>query len=150
MHSDATTVDAYLASLPDDRRHALSTLRELVQANLPDGYVEGFGHGMIAYTIPLATYPDTYNGEPLLYAAMASQKNHLALYLQSVYADPAVLEAFTTAWKASGKKLDMGKSCVRFRRLDDVAVDAVAQAIRAIPAAAFVAHAKAVRGRTKR
>ncbi|MGI9584813.1 MAG: DUF1801 domain-containing protein, partial [Acidimicrobiia bacterium] len=81
MRSDATSVDQYLAELPDDRRAAIETVRDTILANLPDGYEEAMNWGMITYQVPLATYPDTYNGKPLMYAALASQKHHMAVYL---------------------------------------------------------------------
>ena len=118
MQSDASSVDQYLVELPDDRRNAIETVRDAILRSLPDGYVESMNWGMIAYEVPLAVYPDTYNGKPLMYAALASQKNHMAVYLSGVYADPGARDEFHERYRETGKKLDMGKSCVRFRSID--------------------------------
>lgn len=139
------TAESYLANLPAERRAVLEPMLQLIREKLPAGYEESLAFGMIAWQVPLAVYPDTYNKQPLLYAALASQKNHLAVYLCSVYGSENVREQFLTTWKQSGKKLDMGKSCVRFKRLEDVALDAVAEAIAACSVQQFVAHAQAVR-----
>ena len=89
---------------------------------------------MIAYEVPLATYPDTYNGQPLMLAALASQKNHMAVYLSAIYGSEPLREEFEDAYRATGKRLDMGKSCVRFRRLDDLPLPVIGQAIAACSA----------------
>jgi hypothetical protein len=147
VRSDETTVDGYLASLADDRRDALSAVLEVVRANLPDGYVEGVAHGMIAWSVPLATYPDTYNGEPLMYAALASQKRHMALYLMGVYGNDDLRERFVAEYRATGKRLDMGTSCVRFTRLDDLPLHVVGRIVAALPRDDYVAMAQAARSR---
>ena len=139
MHSEATTVDAYLGGLPDDRREAMSAVRDVILANLPEGIVETMNWGMISYEVPLATYPDTYNGQPLAYAALASQKQHMSVYLMGVYGSDEVRVEFEDAYRASGKKLDMGKSCVRFKRLDDLPLDVVGRAVAAVPLDRFLA-----------
>ena len=138
MRSEAATVEEYLASLPEERRQAIEAVREVVLANLPDGYEETMNWGMIAYEVPLATYPDTYNNRPLMYAALASQKNYMSLYLTSVYALPGAADEFERAYRATGKRYDMGKSCVRFRRLDDLPLDLVAQTIAAVDVPSFI------------
>ncbi len=138
MRSEATTVDEYLAELPDDRREAIQTVREAILANLPDGYEEAMNWGMITYQVPLDTYPDTYNGRPLMYAALASQKNHMAVYLTSVYAIPGKAEAFEAAYRATGKRYDMGKSCVRFRTLEDLPLDLIGETIAALDVETFI------------
>ena len=140
MRSEATTVDEYLAELPDDRREAIQTVREAILANLPDGYEEAMNWGMITYQVPLDTYPDTYNGRPLMYAALASQKNHMAVYLTSVYAIPGKAEAFEAAYRATGKRYDMGKSCVRFRTLDDLPLDLIGETIAALDVETFISN----------
>lgn len=132
MRSDVATVDEYLASLPEDRRQALEAVREVILDHLPDGYEEVMNWGMITYQVPLDTYPDTYNGKPLMYAALASQKHHMAVYLTSVYADDASRKAFEEEYRATGKRLDMGKSCVRFRSLDDLPLDLVGLTIGSV------------------
>ncbi len=139
MRSNAKSAEEYLDALPQDRREALEEVREVILANLPAGYEEAMNWGMITYQVPLATYPDTYNGKPLMYAALASQKNYMAVYLTSVYAMPGMLEQFQADYRATGKKLDMGKSCVRFRRLDDLPLDVLASTIAAVEAEDFVA-----------
>lgn len=138
MRSDATSVEEYLDSLPTDRREAISTVREGILRALPDGYAEEMRWGMISYEVPLAIQPDTYNGKPLMYAALASQKRHMAVYLSGVYADPEARERFEAAYRATGKRLDMGKSCVRFRRLDDLPLEVIEDAIARYPVDDFV------------
>jgi hypothetical protein len=151
MHSDATTVDDYLAGLPDDRRTALAAVREVILASLPPGIVETIDWGMISYEVPLSTYPDTYNGRPLLFAALASQKNHMAVYLTALYANEALRVAFEDDYRATGRRLDMGKSCVRFRTLDDLPLDLVGRAIAACSAEGLcAAHDAMAAGRAKR
>jgi uncharacterized protein YdhG (YjbR/CyaY superfamily) len=137
--SKAATVKDYLAELPADRREAISTVRAVIRTHLPKGYKETVGYGMICYSVPLSTYPKTYNGQPLCYAALAAQKRHCAVYLMNVYGDTPTAKAFRDAFKKAGKKLDMGKSCVRFRAADDLALDALGQAIAATPVADFIA-----------
>ena len=127
--SDAATVDEYLAELPPERRVVISAVRDLILKNLPQGYVERMTHGMISYDIPLARYPTTYNGQPLNYLALAAQKRHYALYLMGVYGQPDHERALRDAFEREGKKLDMGKSCVRFSTLEDLALQGIAQAI---------------------
>jgi uncharacterized protein YdhG (YjbR/CyaY superfamily) len=133
MQSAAKTVQAYLKSLPQERRDALTVVREMILAHLPDGYMEVMNWGMICYEVPLAVCPDTYNGKPLMYAALASQKNHMAVYLTGVYADQTRHDAFVAAYKATGKRMDMGKSCVRFRKLEDLPLDLIGEMIAAYP-----------------
>ncbi|MFQ5554537.1 MAG: DUF1801 domain-containing protein [Acidimicrobiia bacterium] len=144
MRSEAATVNEYLAELPDERREAIEAVRRAILDNLPRGYEEVMNWGMICYQVPLETYPDTYNGKPLMYAGLASQKNHMALYLTSVYAIDGEREAFEAAYRATGKRLDMGASCVRFRKLDDLPLDLVASTIAAVDAEDFVEHFEAV------
>jgi hypothetical protein len=118
--SAAKTVDQYLAELPPDRRAVVEPVRNLVRRHLPKGYAETMNWGMISYEIPLERYPDTYNGQPLGYVAIAAQKNYVSLYLMGAYADPASVERLNEAFRSAGKRLDMGKSCIRFRTLDDL------------------------------
>ena len=143
VSSKAATPDAYIAELPPERRDFVSRLRDLVNANLPDGYVERMSWGMISWELPLERYPDTYNGQPLVYAALAAQKNHTALYLNCVYASEARTERLKAAWAAAGRKLDMGKSCLRFKRPEDVAEDVLAETVRSIPVERFIAEYEA-------
>ena len=129
MQSDADSVQAYLAELPDDRREIVEAVRSVIVESLPAGFEEGMQYGMIGYYVPLERYPVTYNGQPLGVAALASQKRHLSLYLMGIYGDDGESSWFRERWAETGKKLDMGKSCVRFRRLDDLALDVVGEAI---------------------
>ena len=138
MRSDAVTVEEYLTSLPQDRREAVAAVRSAILDRLPDGYAEEMRWGMISYEVPLAIQPDTYNGKPLMYAALASQKRHMAVYLSGVYADPEARADFERAYRASGKRFDMGKSCVRFRRLEDLPVEVIGDAIARYPIGEFV------------
>ena len=129
MADSATTPEAYLAALPHDRRQALAVVRDVILANLPEGFEEGMEFGMISYHVPLERYPKTYNGKPLALAALANQKNYMTLYLMGVYAEEAEATWFRERWTGSGRKLDMGKSCIRIRTLEDVPLDVVAEAI---------------------
>lgn len=141
MQSKATTVQAYLASLPEDRRAALQAIRAVILKNLGKGFVEAMQYGMIGYVVPHSIFPDGYHcdpKQPLTFAGLASQKNYMSLYLMCVYGDAAHAEEFRRDWLATGKKLDMGKSCIRFKRLEDVALDAVAQSIRRVTVKGYV------------
>jgi hypothetical protein len=129
MKSEAKTVERYLESLPAERRAALAAVRETILANLPEGYVETMDWGMISYQVPLERYPDTYNGKPLMYAALASQKAYMVVYLSAIYADAKSRAAFEKAYRATGKRYDVGQSCVRFKKLDDLPLDVIGAAI---------------------
>ncbi len=131
MKSDAATVKEYLASLPEDRRKAISAVRAVIRKNLPAGIVEGMNWGMISYEVPMSVVSDTYNGQPLMFAALASQKNYMAVYLMAIYAREDYREKFEAEYRASDKRIDMGKSCVRFRTIDDLPLDLIGQAIAA-------------------
>ena len=138
MQSDGTTVAEYLAGLPADRRAAREAVRQTILANLPAGYEEAMNWGMIVYQVPLARYPDTYNGQALAYAGLASQKNHMAVYLIGLYADEAAREQFEAAYRATGKRYDVGKSCVRFKKLDDLPLALIGESIAAFSVDAFI------------
>ena len=129
VRSAAATVEEYLQELVPDRREEIQAVRELVLDNLPPGYVETMNWGMITYEIPLDRYPDTYNKQPLMYAALASQKRYMSLYLMCVYSHRESRIWFEERFKASGKKLNMGKSCVRFRRVEDLPLDLIAETV---------------------
>ena len=139
VRSDAETVEEYLAELSDDRREAIEAVRAVVLANLPEGYDEATRWGMISYEVPLERCPDTYNGQPLQYAALASQKRHMAIYLMGVYADDEVRDRFLADYRATGKRLDMGKSCVRFRKLDDLPLELIGRVVAAYDVDSYVA-----------
>src|SRR5262245_28507592 len=122
MTSQARTVSEYLASLPEDRRAVISAVRSVMLKSLPKGYEEGTLYGMIGYYVPHSILPAGYHcdpEQPLMYASLGSQKNHMAVYLMCVYGDKGTRRWFEEAYRASGKKLDMGKACVRFKKLAD-------------------------------
>jgi len=141
--STAATVEEYLEELPEDRAAVVAHVRDLVNASLPPGYVEGMLYGMITWMVPLGTYPQTYNGKPLAYVSLAAQKNYYALYLLGVYADSAEEARLRQEWVARGTKLDMGKSCLRFKSVADLHEDLVAGVIAAVPMDEYVEKAKA-------
>ena len=136
----STSPDEYVAALEPERRPIIEAVRAVVLANLPTGYDEVMAWGMITYEVPLTTQPDTYNGKPLSFAALAAQKRHNALYLMGLYADSDEDRAFRAAWSPpSGRKLDMGKSCVRFTKLDDIDLPLIGATIAAMPVERFLA-----------
>jgi hypothetical protein len=147
VSSKAATPDDYLAELPADRAEPISRIRDLVNANLPAGYVERMSFGMIGWEVPLERYPDTYNGQPLAYAGLAAQKNYNALYLNCIYASPERTQRLRDAFAAAGKKLDMGKTCIRFKRQDQLAQDVLAEIIASIPVEQFIAEYEEARRR---
>lgn len=138
MAATPDSVDAYLDSLPPERAETVARVRDLVNANLPDGYEEVLAYGMIAWVVPLETYPDTYSKQPLMFAALAAQKRHYSLYLTCAYASEERTERLRHVFAEAGKRLDMGKSCLRFKGWDDLVTDAIAREI-ATPVATFVA-----------
>ena len=146
VRSRATNVEQYLRALPPDRRRELEAVRAVVRANLPPGYIESIDYGMIGYSIPLARFPDTYNGQPLCHAALAAQKNHNALYLMCAYMDPALEKALRDGAAKEGKKLDMGKSCLRFRRAEELPLKAIARVVASTPVERLIAQHEAVHG----
>jgi hypothetical protein len=148
MQSKALTVAAYLASVPKERRAVLAAVRSLIRRNLPKGYREVMNWGAITYEVPLRVQPDTYNGKPLAYAGLAAQRNYFALYLIGAYQDPAQARKLAVAFKREGKTLDMGKSCLRFKSLDDLSLAAVGEIIAATPMETFIARNEKGRRRT--
>lgn len=141
MKSNATTVKDYLASLPEDRRVGIEAVRKVILANLDKDYEEGMVYGMIGYSVPHRVWPSGYHcdpSKPLMMCALASQKNNLTVYLMSVYSEKAEREWFHQAWKATGKKLDMGGCCVRFKRVEDAALDVIGEAVARTPAKGYV------------
>ena len=141
MQSNAKTVEQYISELPDERKEAITTVRKAIVENLPDGYEEVMNWGMISYQVPLETYPDTYNKKPLMYAALASQKNHMAVYMSGIYMSEEARKEFEAAYRATGKRFDLGKSCVRFRKLDDLPVDLIGKSIASIQLVELVKQA---------
>jgi hypothetical protein len=142
MQSKATTVAKYLAELSAERRAAISAIRKVILENLPKGFEEGMQYGMIGYYVPHALYPAGYHcdpKQPLPFASLASQKNYMSLYLLCIYCGEDDAGWFRDAWTKTGKKLDMGKSCVRFKSLDDVPLRVVGQAIKRMSLKKFIA-----------
>ena len=147
MKSAATTVDEYLRGLPDERRDAISAVRKVILDNLPEGYTEVMQYGMIGYAVPHSIYPAGYHcrpSEPLTYAMLGSQKNHMAIYLCNVYGHKETENWFRKAYLATGKKLDMGKSCVRFNKVDQLPLEVIGQAIARTPVKKYIAGVEAV------
>lgn len=141
VQSKSSTVAEYLQSLTDQQREVISQVRSVILANLPDGYEETMNWGMISYEIPLAVFPKTYNKQPLMYAALAAQKNYYAVYLSMLYCgtDSSHEDWFRDAVRKAGKKLDCGKSCVRFKSIADLPLDVIGEAIRIATPEQFIA-----------
>ena len=140
MQSTVNSVEQYLNELPEDRKESLSIVREAIVKNLPTGYVEVMNWGMITYEVPLETFPDTYNGKPLMYAALASQKNHMSVYLMGCYMSPEIRNKFENAYKQSGKKFDAGKSCIRFKKEEDLPLELIGKTIGSMSVEQFIEH----------
>lgn len=141
MQSKAATVAQYLKELPDDRREAIEAIRAVILKHLPKGYEEGMQYGMIGYYVPHTLYPPGYHcdpKQPLPFASLASQKNHMALYTMTVYSDPKIQEWFTQAWTAKGHKLDMGKSCIRFKKIEEVPLNVVGQLMKKVSVKQYI------------
>jgi hypothetical protein len=149
VSSKAATVDEYLAGLPPERRSIVASVRDLVRRNLPEGYRETMNWEMISYEIPLERYPDTYNKQPLGYAALAAQKNVYTLYLNSVYQNGDRKKWLEREFQKAGKKLDMGKSCLHFKRLEDLPLDVIAKVIGSTPPEKFIEQYEANRQRKR-
>jgi uncharacterized protein YdhG (YjbR/CyaY superfamily) len=146
----ASTVAEYLAALPADRRAALSAVRKAINQNLPDGYEEGMQFGMIGWYVPLSLYPAGYGGNskvalPLI--ALASQKSGMVLHCIGLYMNPTLSTWFTSEYQKSGKKLDMGKGCVRFKKLEDLALDVVGRTVARVPVEEHIANYQAARAK---
>lgn len=152
MKIEATTVDEYLSKVPEERKKTFEELRKLILKNLPEGYVECMQYNMISYVVPFEKFPITYNKQPLCYLSLGYQKNHMALYMNNIYSDPELNSWFVEEYKATGKRLDMGKSCVRFRKIDNLPLDVIEKAIAATPVDKFIEiykHAKKTSGKSK-
>ena len=148
VSSKAATVADYLGELPPERRVEVETVRDAINAVMPAGFREGMGYGMIEWFIPLEDYPVTYNKQPLGYAALAAQKNAYSLYLNCIYATPGAAERFRAAW-AGPRKLDMGTSCIRFKRAGDLDLDLIQREIAAATPADLIAAYEASRSPTR-
>ena len=147
VSSKARSVLQYLKQLPEDRRLAISRIRDVILESVDDGVEEIMSYGMIGYHVPLRLYPPGYHCDPkmpLPYISLASQKNHMAIYMMGLYLDPADTAWFTKAWQATGKKLNMGKSCVRFTKIENVPLELIAEAIRRMPLQRYIATYEAM------
>ncbi len=143
VSSSATTPAAYLASLPPERRKVIAAVRKLVKSRLPKGFVESMNWGMLAYEVPLERYPDTYNKQPLMFLALAAQKNNYALYMTNVGTGTAQKQRLEAAYKAAGRKLDMGKSCLRFKALEELPLEIIGEIIESASVEDVIAAAEA-------
>jgi hypothetical protein len=139
VQSKAATVAEYLESLPEDRRAVISAIRRVIRKNLPKGYIETIGYGMIVYEVPLKRFPITYNKQPLCYVGLAAQKNHFAVYLNCFVSGSAREKTLREDFAKAGKKLDMGKSCIRFKKLNDLNLDAIGRAVAEVPVDEYIA-----------
>jgi len=142
MQSKATNVADYLASLPSDRRDLIEAVRKVILTNLDRDFEEGMSYGMIGYYVPHRIYPAGYHcdpKQPLPFVNLASQKNHMALYMMGLYSNPDLAKWFAEEWAKTGKKLDAGKACIRFRKLEDLALDLIGKAIKKQTAKKYIA-----------
>jgi hypothetical protein len=140
VQSKAKTVKEYLAELPADRRKEIAAVRKVILANLPKGYEECMSFGLIGYVIPLSRYPVTYNKQPLPIAGLAAQKNYMSVYLMCVYGDEKHRRWFQKSYAESGKKLDMGKSCIHFKKSEDLALDVIGEAIAKVSVEDYIKY----------
>jgi hypothetical protein len=145
--SKASTVEEYLEELPAERRAVVSGVREVILRHLPEGYREAMNWGMISYEIPRERYPETYNGQPLGYAALAAKKNGYSLHLMCIYQDSEQERLLREGFAGAGLKLDMGKSCVRFRKLEDLPLEVIGRAVASTSPAQLIALHEAARRR---
>ncbi len=149
MQIKANSVD-YLSKLPDDRREMIEALRKVILKNIDKPFEEGLQYGMVGYYLPHSVYPDGYHCDPekpLPFASIGSQKNNISLYLFCVYLNPEIQAWFVEEWKKTGKRLDMGKSCIRIKKLEDIPLPLIGKLFKRIKAKAFIKSYEA--GRTK-
>lgn len=147
--SKATTVAAYLKALPAERRAALSKVRRVIKKHLPRGYREVMNWGMISYEVPLRRYTNTYNGRPLMYAALAAQKNYVSLHLVAAYGSSVLGARLKAGFRAAGKRLDMGKGCIRFREAEDLELGVIGDIIASVPVDKYIAYVEAAQARRR-
>ncbi|HYU80003.1 MAG TPA: DUF1801 domain-containing protein [Vicinamibacterales bacterium] len=145
--SSSTPVATFLAQLPPDRRREVERVRDVVRRHLPEGYEEAISKNMLVYQVPLERYADTYNGQPLWYVALASEKSYLSLHLMPIYGNPARARRLKDEFRAAGKKLKMGKACIHFQRADDLALEAIAGVVASTPLERWVQIARTARCR---
>ncbi len=143
-------VDEYLSELPHERRQIVEAVRKCILENLPAGYEEAIGSGMICYQVPLTRFAGTYNGQPLMYAALAIRKDSFSLHLMTLYWNPAEYARLQAAFRDAGKKLDLGKACVRFRKLEDLPLEAIARVVAGTSVDDYLAYYEASRRQTAR
>jgi len=151
MKIDANDIGGYLAKLPPERRDAIERVRDVINAKIAKGYEERFQYGMISWVVPESVLPASavYNKQPLAFLCLGSQKNYMAVYLTSIYADPRERVWFEKAYKQTGKKLDAGKGCVRFASLDALPIEVIGEAVSRVPVEKYVARYREVRAGTK-
>ena len=150
MQSSAKTVTEYIAALPEDRRDAISKVRAVIRKNLPKGYAEQMQYGVIGYVVPHKLYPAGYHckpEEPLPFAGLASQKNYMALYMMSAYQHEGIAEMLKERFAERGKKLDMGKSCIRFKKAEDLPLDVIGEVVGLVSVADYITRYEAAIGR---
>jgi len=148
FENKAASVTEYLNALPPERRAVVSKVRATVKKALPKGYAESMNFGAITYAIPLARYPDTYNKQPLCYAALAAKKDHYSLYLMNIYGDAAKATWLAAEFKKRGLRLDKGKACFRFRSLDDIPLDVISEVVASTPVEQYIERYEAARKKT--
>ena len=141
------TVNGWLASVPAGRRDAINAVRDTVNRNLPEGYEETVDWGVLSWVVPLSTLPDTYNGRPLMLAGLGAHRKVMTIYLMHVYGDAKTRKKFQDDYTKSGKKLDMGGSCVHFKTLDDLPLDVIAEAISSVSVDEYVKRYLNTRGK---
>jgi len=141
------SVSKFLAQLPPARRREIGRVRALIREHLPAGYEEVVSKHMLVYQVPLGRYSDTYNGQPLWYIALASEKSYLSLHLMSIYGDPVQSQRLKDGFRSTGKKLDMGKACIHFENVDDLPSDVVGGIIASMPVDRWIEIAQAARRR---
>ena len=143
MQLTATSIEAYLEEIPKERKEAFTKLREIILENIPKGFAEQMSYGMIGYVVPHSIYPRGYHCEPKLplpFISIASQKNYFALYHMGVYANPKLLNWFVGEYpKHSKQKLDKGKSCIRFKKIDQIPFELIAELVQKIAVEEWIA-----------
>ena len=145
LQSKANSIEQYLNALPENRKKSLSIVRKTIVENLPTGYDEVMNWGLITYEVPLETFSNTYNEKPLMYTGLASQNNYMSVYLMGCYISPEIQKDFENAYKQSEKKLDAGKSCIRFRNVDDFPLKLIGKIIGLMSVEKFIENHSLVR-----
>lgn len=143
MAEETLTVEQYLQGLPAERRRTMEAIREVILKSLPQGYEEGIQYRMIGYFVPHRIYPSGYHcdrSQPLPFVQIGSQKNHTGLYLFCIYGNSDLEQWFREEWKKTGKKLDMGKACIRVKKLEDVPLKLIGRLVKKLPVKKYIAH----------